>query len=556
MGLNPPMTQFETPPLAPGENRGKDASLVWPVLAIAVVVALQIELVFDKSINWDEYFHFSQIHQHLRGEKVQWLQTPHVWLFGWVPGLSGSTIGDIQLTRLLMLPFELLAAWVIHDSARRMAGREVALACTLAWLTGGYVLTNSLSLRTDMIATGLLMAALWIALWRPLKLLELATIVVLSALAFVATIKSALYAPAFLGVALIRRHELELWAKDKARIGWALAAALAVLAVAFLASGLGSDLTRLALNSVTWMFSAGLFPQWGYLVTQLRLGAVLGLLIVAAPFVLAMQRRQVPARGLAWMLVPLFSIAVYRNAYPYFFPFILAPAMIALVPVVQLVLRSIGLKLLTVLLLLNGVVVSLGEDRGAMQRQREVQAGISEIFPTPVRYIDDVAFVSDFPRATPRFASGWSLAGYRKDGRPIYRLAIERAPTPFLLRQGYALELIDPAADDERALLPEDARALAENYVQHWGAVYVAGKRVAANSDVRELEILAPGPYTVEGATIAIDGRSLSPGEIVTLARGRHEVVPPRQGVAVLRYGVHLPRPARPWPKEPVFTWY
>jgi hypothetical protein len=541
---------------SPDSIAAKAASPAIALVALALVVLLQVELVFSKSINWDEYFHFSLIHQHEQQEQVQWLQTPFVWLFGWVPGLPGDVIGHIQLIRLMILPFELLTAMVIFDSARRLAGREAAFVTTLAYLTGGYIFLQSFALRADMIAAGLLMAALWIFLWRPLRALELAAIGLLVGLALIATIKSALYAPAFLGVVIMRRQELFAWNAATKRLMLGATVAAGAVVLAGFATGYAWDVIKLAQNSASRMFSAGFFPQWKYLSAQLVFGPFLTLMLGAAlPILILGRKRQPHALVLILFLLPLLSIAVYRNAYPYFFGFIFAPAMIALAPAAREMIRPLGSGVLAVALFLNAAYLWQNEDRGVIERQREVQAGIHQIFPQPVHQIDDVAFVSDFPRAVPKFASGWALEGYRKAGQPEYEQAIRAEPVPLLLRQGYALEQLVPDPTDERALLARDTQVLADNYVQHWGFVYVPGKRIAADAP-REIEILAPGPYTVEGAAVEIDGTRLEPGQVIELARGMHAIVPPQTGETVLRYGDHLPVPAQPFPEGRLFTEY
>src|SRR3990170_791773 len=138
----------------------REGVVLW--LALGVALALQVELVFSKSINWDELFHFSQIHQHLRGEHVQWLQTPHVRLFAWVAQLPGDTLTHIRLIRLMMLAFELFVLAVIIDIARRQSDPETGKLVGLLWLTGGFVFSHGFALRADIVATALLMAALWI----------------------------------------------------------------------------------------------------------------------------------------------------------------------------------------------------------------------------------------------------------------------------------------------------------------------------------------------------------------------------------------------------------
>jgi hypothetical protein len=535
----------------------KSTSPAIAIAAIVLAVLFQIELVFGKSINWDEFFHYSQIHQHAHGLEVQWLQTPHVWLFGWVPGLPGDVIGHIRLIRLLIIPFELLTVLAIFDSARRLAGREAGFVCAVAYLTGGYIFLQGFALRADMIATGLLMAGLWIFLWRPLRAFELAAVALIVGLATIATIKSAFYAPAFIAVALMRRNELFAWNRATKRLAIGAALGLAAVAAAGFALGYAFDVLNLARSAAARMFSAGFFPQWIFLSAQVKFAPFLSLLLATALPVLWIERKTRPhALVLALFLVPLLSVAVYRNAFPYYFGFIFAPAMLALAPAARAFARAIGGTVLVVLMLLNATWLWHNEDRSVIERQRTVQAGIREIFPEPVRQFDDVAFVSDYPRAVRRFASGWGLEAYRRRGRLDYEQEMRREPVPLLLRQGHALEQLVPDPNDEYALLPRDTQMLADNYIQHWGWVYVPGKRIPAGSAIREIEILAPAPYTVEGAAVEIDGRRLAPGDVIALGKGMHRVAPPQAGEAVLRYGDHLPVPREPWPEGRLFTVY
>jgi len=253
------MTDIAAPATAPAAAPAKGISTATLAMAaLALTVLLQVELVFGKSVNWDEYFHFSQIHQHLRGERVQWLQTPYIHLFGWVLSLPGSTVDHIQLIRLMLLPFELVTAAVIFDSTRRMAGKDVALVTTLADLTGGYIFLHGFALRADIIATGLFMGAFWFALWRPLNLGTAAAVLVLGALACIAKVKTLLLAPAFVGVLLMRRSEFP-WLTNRliAMIAGGGVAALALVAI----SGISPELTRILASSWDRMFTAGLFPQ-------------------------------------------------------------------------------------------------------------------------------------------------------------------------------------------------------------------------------------------------------------------------------------------------------
>lgn len=530
--------------------------------ALLIVLALQVELAFSKSINWDVFFHFSQINQHLLGRPTPWLQSPFVALFFWVPGLPGDNIAHIQLIRLLILPFEVVAVAAIVGMARRFASLETALLCGLLYATGGYVFLHASALRADMIAAALLSVAMWVGLCRPLRALEIAAILLLLALAFVSTIKTVLYAPAFLGIALYRLEN------RKARCAFAALAGAAVLIGALLiwgapylpADGLAGrlrDIGELGNDAARRMFTDGLFPQLWALQKQVLFAPLLAAAVLLAFFYACKPGRSAMDRVLLLsLLAPLATIAIYRNAYPYHFVFILPPAVVAAAPAIGPAVRRFGAAPLAMILLASVLVLSFIEDRSVLPRQRTIIAGVHAIFPEPVTYIDNSGMVGDFPRAVNHFASGWGLADYRRAGEPQYSRAMAAEPVPMLLANNPILQdpFFDRDLDD--GLLPADERVLRENYIQHWGYVFVAGRTFPAGAAPLTWRVAVPGIYTVEGDAVVIDGKLRPKGSLVDLARGQHLIAGGRAHDVTLRWGDHLGRPVAAWPREPLFTIY
>jgi hypothetical protein len=527
---------------------------------IAIGVAMQVELVFSKSINWDEFFHFSEIHSHLLNRSAQWLQVPYVWLFSWMPSLPGDNITHIQIIRLLTLLFELATVALIAAAVMRIAGREEALFCGLLYVTGGYVFLHAFSVRGDMIAAALLMAALWIFMCRPLRGVETTACVVLVALAFVSTIKSVLYAPAFLGVALFRMkkpaHRWILVALTAAVIAaGALVLRLAPVLPSEGAGGLLRDIGMLGRDSVARMFSAGLFPQPEWLRRQVLMAPLLSAaLVLAFVGIIASRRTPVERILLLCLLLPFCTVAFYRNAFPYHYAFILPPAMIAVAPAVRSLLQRYGPLPLGLPLLAIAALLSVTQDRRVIDRQRTVVAGLHEIFPHPVTYIDDCGMLGDFPRAVDQFASGWALERYRQAGVPIYSRALEAEPVPLFLADSDILSDLQFDNRDRGLLMPEDELAIGNNYIRHWGEAFVAGKRFAAGEEPQEFQIVIPGTYTVEDGQIVIDGTPYSAGDLIQLSRGAHTASGSRATKVTLRWGDHLRRPAYAWPNGRLFT--
>ena len=253
--------------------------------------------------------------------------------------------------------------------------------------------------------------------------------------------------------------------------------------------------------------------------------------------------------------VPLLGVAFYFNAYPYHYAFVMPPAVAASAPAIRILAQRYGHILLLCLLLANASVLSAAEDRSVLASQRTVLAGVHAIFPQPVTYIDESGMIGSFPRAVSYFASGWGLANYQTKGEPEYRHAADAEPIPLLLVNGGALAgVFDGHASATGGLLPADIQFLRENYIPHWGQLYVAGKQITASNRATDVEIVIPGHYTVEISPITIDGHRHAVGDMVSLARGIHVVAGPRQSDSVLRWGNHLPRPNFPWPQARLFT--
>lgn len=530
--------------------------------ALLIVLALQIELVFSKSINWDEFFHFSQIHQHLLGRPAPWLQSPFVPLFSWVPGLPGDNISHIQLIRLMILPFEVIAIAAIVGMARRFASFETALLCGLLYATGGYVFLHAFALRADMIAAALLAVAMWIGICRPLRAAEIAALLLLLALAFVSTIKAILYAPAFFGIALYRLEN------RKSRIALAVIVGAAALVGALLLwsaphlpvagpTGWLRDIGELGNDAAGRMFGDGFFVQAWALHKQILFAPVLtAAILLAVAHACKPERSPMERTLLLMLLAPLATIAIYRNAFPYHFVFILPPAMVAIAPAIAPVVRRFGAAPLAAILLASALLLSFVEDRRVLPRQTAIISGIHTIFPEPVTYIDNSGMAGDFPRAINHFAGGWGLEKYHRADKPLYTRAMAVEPVPMLLANNVILQ--NPFFDQNLGdrLLPADEQTLRENYIPHWGFVYVAGRMFPAGASSISWDVAVPGTYTVEGGDVMINGKHRRRGSLVYLARGDHMVKSSTTSNATLRWGDHLVRPTVSWPEGPLFTIY
>ncbi|MEO1221947.1 MAG: hypothetical protein AAFY42_11425 [Pseudomonadota bacterium] len=499
-------------PVAAGEHRDRATRAI--IIALGFVLCLQLGLALTKSINWDEFFHFSQIHANWRGEDVgSLLQRPFVPLFGWVPSLDGENIDQIHLIRSLIMPFELLLVGAIIAAARRFTDLATALLCGLAYVTAGYAFTQGLALRADVISASLVMSALAIGLHRKLGPVTLATMAVLTALAFVATIKVVLYLPAFLALAILRWDEVKQWI-------WLapLGGIIGIVGIAFAAPDALATFEHTLSGSFQRMFGGGLFPQHMHWVRQSAMASVFTVLLIGFGIWLIKGKSE-SKLALALLAVPALWPIIYFNSYPYFFAFILPPVAVALAPVIKIAAERYGDLALAAIFTLNAVALFAMDPRESQTNQKQVQALVSEAFPAPAAYIDESGMIGNFPRAVPQFASGWALSAYLERGEPIYSRAILERPVPLVLAN--CLTLRNAFSDNPvgERLLPEDEALLRANYIQHAGIVMVAGKRLAAGAILSDELVAVPGDYRIEGDAIAINGEVFEVGSVVSLKR-------------------------------------
>jgi hypothetical protein len=523
------------------------------VAAFAVAALLQFELVFDRPVNWDEFYHLSQTHAFIDGRLTQALQVFYARAFFWVALLPVDAINQIRVARLFMFACELFATGAIYAMARRFAGRFAAAIAALAYLTGGYVFQHGFSFRADPMAAALLMGALWILLANKLEAKAILGAGILVGLAALTTIKIVFYAPAFAGIAWLRWAEAKYSREMLVRLAIlaAAAAACSLLFIGLTILSLPATGMQTASETVSASrraaFDEGLFPRWPYIVWAMASAPMLALLVVTAPVELVRARLPRPQWiALVGLMLPLASIVLYRNSFPYFYAFILPPVMIAAAVAAEAMLTRFSVAILAAALAANAAIISIATPREVLRTQREVLAQVHEIFPRPVSYFDFPGMVVDFSKAN-FFMTTWGMKRYWRGEFPSFADVMARETVPLLVVDQETLERNQTGPDAAWELLPQDRKALRNGFIEHWGPIWVAGRTFPAGSKPAQFPIYAPGTYTVEGAAARIDGHAYAPGQVLALSRGEHRFDPEAGGETRLRWGDHLKVPARPF---------
>ncbi|MCB2065091.1 MAG: hypothetical protein KDE15_00455 [Erythrobacter sp.] len=530
------------PASLPGAN-----SAVWPTVAIGLLLAFQLSMVLTRSINWDEFWFYYHVADFARGNLAQPLQSLHVRLFAWLPGMPGSGVDKIVTARVVMLGCEVATLAAICAIARRFVQPSVALGAALLYLSAGFVLQHGFAFRTDPMATATLMSALAILARARLAALPLLAFALLVAVAGMITMKAVLFAPAFLGLAWLRWSEARFALATALRLAAAGLAAVAIFVALYqwhsaaLTQATGG--AEMAAGAAGWMFFLGVPPYWQMGVKAVLTAPVLFLLALAAPVITWRSTRPVAEKwALTGLWLPLLLPLFYTNTAAYFYAFMLAPVSVSAALALQAALARYSLRLIVGVLAVMATGVFALEDRAVIHRQRELVEVTEALLPSGTAYFDHNGMIPSLRKAN-WLVTPAVLDAYRAGGVASYRATMEAEAVPLLLANDEVIEAM--LAGDDSVLLPVDAEALRDNYLPFWGPIRLAGYALPAGSD-RLREVLVPGSYTVLGGTAVIDGTAHPEGSLVTLSRGTHRIAAPA-GAVRLQWGDHLAPPLRPW---------
>jgi hypothetical protein len=538
----------------------------WAIAGAIALLALQAHLAFVQNVNWDEFFYLSQVYSFRDGRLLSAFQTIHVHFLGWLTWLGTSEMDQLVAGRLFMLVAECGTLACIFAMGRTLYGARPAAFAVIVFLCSGYVLQHGASFRADPLATVTMMTSLALLLRARLSLLPYVIAGSLAALGLLMTIKCALYLPAFLGVMAFRLGEgnRERAGQMIARFALAGLCLVATYAVgwAWHSATLASPHVVGALQSSAsgalrkTVLSQTLFPQWPYMLQwALMAPAAAGLLFVGIAIAVRdlFRLRTLQAAALPLLAAPLLSLVIYRNAFPYFFPFILAPAVLSVGPLMERIRTQVWRRAIIALLVIPvgmQYVQSLGHDQST---QRTIIAKVHQLFPKPVPYIDRNGMVPSFQKVG-FFMSSWGLEGVLASGKPALKPVIKGSQPPLLLLNSPALaKAVEPSLPyDGSRLIPADERALRESYIPHWGPIWVAGRTLSATGN---FELHIGGTYTVEctSATPILDGVPVPCGSTLRLQTGEHHLADSAGETVTLRWGDHLPRPADPPPTRPIY---
>lgn len=556
--------------------------------ALALAVLARVFVLFTYQINWDEFYFLSFVHEYLRGDLSRALQAFHVHVFTWLPLVSENEADQIIAARGVMALLQIGTGICLYRISRRYYSAHASWFVVLAYFSIANVLRLGGNFRADPIATFLLIASLDLLLIRSATYLQSAIVGVLLALSAMITMKSALYLPTLALVFFVVFTQSEN--KQQAFLRGVVIALVGAVALAGMylwhKSGVNTSIqsSEISLShgyekTINW---SRIFPRGSYLVGSLIFDFAFWLFVffgVRHIYRSLIKKEGIDrAQALIYLafLLPLGSLVFYRNAYPYFYPFMLASVSLLCgmawdhLPWQDNFKRANRLAtfaLVWFLVIIAGAGFYLPSVAN-LNHQKEMLSVIHKAFPDPVPYFDRCSMVAGFPKQG-FFMSTWGVENYRLANQPRIDQAITETQPKFLLANIDQLDFATPTAQLQRkkryedyALLEQDEQALRNNYIPHWGKLYVAGKQLIlpAGSSSQNFEIRIEGQHTLEleaDSKIQIDSKTYSQGDVLYLGIGKHTLQAesvPNEAKLTLRWGDNIYRPEKAPPERFLFN--
>jgi hypothetical protein len=538
--------------------------------AIALGLALQLHLSWITEINWDEFHYLALVHEYARGELSLALQTAHVHLFAPLLWLPGDEILQVKIGRLIMLGLQCGTMALLYRLSRRFFAPSTALLLVLAYAASGNVLMHGSSFRADPFAAFLILSGLVAVSQTRLGPLRAAVAVLAPAAALLVTVKVVFYAPAFLAVLLWQLQTAPNRLQTFQRWAAITLVSLAAFALAYwlhkgtlAAASDARSAVMLSNAAQVTLLDASLFPRARDIIRHMLQDPLQVLLWIAgaasalAAFFGKIEDDKSRAQALLLMALVAVCLVAYRNAFPYFFPFILPPAMLLIGYAIES--RRASARLVMILVLALVTSAFLNWDRVRDNGQETQQAILDEVhamYPQPVATIDRNGMIASFPRVG-FFMSTWGLQNYLTAAVPVFGEILAERPVPLLVLNSPTLEDAvgePPTARLYARLLPEDRALLRDNYIPQAGKIWVAGKSVEAGPDTSAIAIAIPGLYRLEAEfPLVINAVEVQPGHTTMLERGRTTLSSARTQSVILRWAGAGPRPGRNLPGGPVY---
>ena len=571
-----------------------DGAVFWDILnriliiLILILAVVYIFLIFRTNINWDEFLYLSKIYNYQDGRDVAPLQSFYIHFFSWLTNIKGWETEQIIAARLVQLIILFFCMGLLYAISRKFFSATGALLTVFWALSFTDIIRHGFSFRADPICLFFFLLSLFLLFKGSMISAIFAGFSL--AMSFLISIKTIFYIPTIIAlfiIAICMSKERKQTLKTYLIFAFCSICCIAILyslhsqlltnTMSKLPSSLIKERTLIAKISnvgskVLW--TGKFIPRSAYISRSLVENSGTWFVVLSGIFIsfvhLFSSRYRWRYNFIIAFAFPLCSLLFYRNAFPYYFVFIIPPALIisGVYYEISAQYKKQGKNNFAMILILVPIIIAtvnlvklIGYQlKDQIQPQRELITLVHRLFPEPVPYIDRSRMIASFPNVG-FWMSTWGLEDYRRCNMPIMRSRLVKYQPQFLIANTHVLRINDDKWFGQNKniyrLLDEDYNILKENFVHHWGILYVPGKSFKQLNKIglRKFEVLIEGKYTVEAdGDLIIDNKRVVPGEIVLLDKGQHSIETIKAHSVVLRWGVRLYHPEKEPSNKPIFT--
>ena len=558
---------------------------------ITTTLFLKFRLLFLLNIDVDEFTFLSVVHRYIQGTLGSPFYTFHVHLFSWLPMVSMNEIDQVMAARLVMFSFFVGSSVFTYLIAKYFLNTTGALFSVLCYVSISNIIIHGTSFRFDPICSLLFLIAVYLFLNKPGRNVGISLSGFCMALSMMISFKSFFYM-----VTLIVLYLCLLYISEDRRetikniILFYISFLISLLLLFMYHSHMLFDMQyKDILFSVSGnvkhtvglkLFFNGYIHNWQYLVIFIIENIVVvsllisGLILIIYKYAIGNNIYNNNIIILSF-LVNCAPLVYYRYNHPYFYVFILSPAIVLCGIIVNglekinhgkmLYIVPILISLLSLIVFSNVIHHYNNNAFDQNISKKEIVNAVHKMFPTPVPYIDRCFMISSFPGVGLQMTTR-DMERYSKANNPIMRDMIVQQKPKLIVANIVYLDLKLPYNGNAKdiffnyPLLEEDYEVLRRNYIHHWGKLYVPGKKFNFNSEKKEekFKILIPGTYTIETTeNIQINGVNYENGDIIRLDNTIYEVKPriiPSE--VVIRWGNNIYKPNDDPSLQPIFFGY
>lgn len=522
---------------------------------LALLLVLHAFIVLNFEINWDEFFRLARVYEWKAGTLTAIFESNYVHGFRWLNKISTNEVHQIIAARGVMFGLLIYIIGISLSLLTRLFDRQTALITLIGFLSFSFVLRHATSFRIDLPIIALLMTVIWIivAPERGKKIFFLAGLFL--GLAGAISIKSIFYVPTIAIILLINWWKAE-WSREQFIKGLIVgfSAIISFLALTYLHSQslakAESALGFIGYASNAAILGYGFFPQRGVLFFSITQNPAYWVILLFGCLACGYDIIKSKNSSRAWIclagLLPMISLVIYVHTYIYFYTYLLAAASLVFAYGLSKIIKRYHFAsfVIPIILLIGIAPVFIVSMKQTKDYQLQVNDVVHKMFPQPVNYIDRTSQISTFPKQG-LFMTAVQMDEYKTQGIPVIPSVFDETPPEFLLANIESLDLDRIETDHPtRRYMAEDETILKENFIHHWGPIYVPGKTIKAQPIAQNIEIKLAGTYTIESeGPVMIDGKSYAPMDTLFLKKGPLSISSSRASNVTLRKGDNLYRP-------------